>query len=80
MKTNDKYKVTFNMDIGDYEVGDTSANSVDYVGNDIQDLVREVIENDLSFPILFVKAEQGSIVGTFVDVEDQEDVVAVMYR
>ena len=73
-----KYKVTFNDYIGDYELGETSEGSVDFTGDDIDELVKEVIASDPSFPMVFKQVEEKDIIGLFIE-EGEDYPTAVMY-
>jgi hypothetical protein len=77
------YTVSFNIEIGDYEVGDSGMNSIDYAGDDIDQLAQEVVAGDPSFPLVFERVDAGRIIGVFRNVEEDIDdvyVVAVMYK
>jgi hypothetical protein len=73
-----KYTVSFNTDIGDYEVGESSRDSVDFAGDDIDELAAEVIADDPAYPLVFECVDDYGIVGVFRSVED-DYVVAVMF-
>ena len=81
MKVKGKYRVTFNMDIGGREIGDTRECTVDFVGDDIDALADEVITNEPGFPMSFNPVDEDNVVGWFYDVEDPEGgPVAAMYQ
>jgi hypothetical protein len=74
-----KYAVSFNTRFGDYEVGESGENSIDYAGNDIDALAAEAIADDPMFPMIFERVDdQRNVVGVFRDATDPESVVAVM--
>ena len=87
MKVEGAYKVTFNNDIGGYELGECSERTVDYVGDDIEELAKEVCGSDRKHPLTFesVADDDEGIVGVFLskpfygDETRDELVVAVMY-
>jgi hypothetical protein len=80
MKTpSGKYLVTFNGVEGDFYVGEERLNSIDYAGDDIADLVDEVISSDPNYPMGFQRLDQGDVVGVFHPVDNIEEVVAIMY-
>jgi len=76
-----KFKVTFND--GDYDLGgyDEGGDTIDFVGNDLDELVAEVIADSPNFPMRFVPAEDMSgdlgpdVVGAFYEAaaDDYED-------
>jgi len=87
------YAVTFNGTVGDYEVGDSHECSTDYVGDDLEELVREVIQDcSPDYPLTFVAIPFGDkdrIVGLFCTEDQMEDAdeigetpypTAIMYR
>jgi len=74
-----QYQVSFNTSVGDYEVGESRMDTVDFAGNDIDKLAAEVIADDLKFPIIFERIEDIGLVGVFRDVSDPDCVVAIMY-
>jgi hypothetical protein len=73
------YTVSFNTEMGDYEVGESSRDSVDFAGDDMFELAAEVIADDPSFPMVFERVEDDWVVGVFRSVED-DYVVAVMFK
>ncbi len=73
------YTVSFNTEMGDYEVGESECDSVDYAGNDIDELAAEVIADDPSYPLVFERVEDDWVIGVFRSVED-DWVVAVMFE
>ena len=79
MRVSGEYVVSFNTRIGQYEVGESSEDTVDFVGNDIDELAVEVIESDPSFPLTFERVtDNRSVVGVFRDKSYPDDIVAVM--
>ena len=73
-----KYTVSFNTEVGDYEVGESSMNTVDFAGDDMFELAAEVIADDAQFPMVFERVDgEYGVVGTFRGVED-DFIVAVM--
>ena len=73
------YTVSFNTEIGDYEVGESSRDTVDFAGDDVDALAAEVIADDPNFPMVFERVEGSCVVGVFRSVED-DYVVAVMFK
>lgn len=73
------YTVSFNTDIGGHEVGESSLDTIDFAGDDIDELAAEVIADDASYPLVFEREECGSLVGVFRSVED-DYVIAVMFK
>ncbi len=69
--------VSFNGSYGDFDIGDTWYHSADLEGDDIDELAKEVIEDDPHFPLIFIKNEDHNspIVGFFYseDEVDEED-------
>jgi len=79
------YYVTFNMHIrtqsgGDFEVGDTKMNTVDFIGQDIDELARQVVDDDDDFPLRFERLDNPPVVGVFHSVEDEWEVAYMMVR
>jgi hypothetical protein len=74
-----KYTVSFNTEIGDYEVGESSRDTTDFAGDYMFELAAEVIADDPSFPMVFERVEDDWVVGVFRDVEE-DCVVAVMFE
>lgn len=74
-----KFTVSFNTEMGDYEVGESSHDTVDFAGNDMFELAAEVIADDPHFPMVFERVEDSCVVGVFRSVED-DYVVAVMFE
>jgi len=74
------YTVSFNTEINYYEVGESSINSIDFAGDDIDALAAEVIADDPSFPMVFERIDEDGIVGVFLSVQDDYSVVAVMFK
>ena len=60
-----KYSVSFNMSIGEYEVGEADMCSIDYAGDDIDLLAAEAIKDDPDYPMTFERIESAQIVGVF---------------
>ena len=85
MKVTGAYKVTFNNNIGGYELGECSERTVDYVGDSIDELAKEVAVSDPNCPLTFEEVESDEIIGVFLskpfygDETREELVVAVMY-
>jgi len=85
MKVTGAYKVTFNNEIGGYELGECSERTVDYVGDDVEELANEVCGSDRNCPLKFEEVESDEIIGIFLskpfygDETRDELVVAVMY-
>lgn len=83
-------KVTFNNSC--YGVGDEHEVTVDYLGDDIEELVAFVLASDPNFPMVFVLATEDNVhdghdiddvVGYFYDASEADDdrfPTAVMYR
>jgi hypothetical protein len=75
------YHVSFNTEIFGYELGE--GETVDFVGDDIDELAQEVIADDTGFPMFFRKStDEGraeGLVGEFVSVDD-DYVCAIMYE
>ena len=80
MKVQETFKVTFNMEIGQYEIGEREMNTIDFVGDDIDELAKEVIASDPNYPMKFIPLCEGQIIGVFVDADDEECVAAVMFK
>jgi hypothetical protein len=79
IKATGKYAVSFNTCFGDYEVGESDMNSIDYAGDDIDVLASETIKDDPSFPMVFERVtDHRSVIGVFRDAKDLDCVVAVM--
>ena len=72
-----KYTVSFNTEVGDYEVGESSMNTVDFAGDNIDELAAEVIADEPTYPLVFERVEDDWVIGVFRSVED-DWVVAVM--
>ena len=73
------YTVSFNTEMGDYEVGASSRDTTDFAGDDIEELAAEVIADDPEFPMVFERVDEDGIVGVFR--ESEEDyIVAVMFK
>lgn len=72
------YTVSFNTEIGEYEVGESSRDSIDFAGDDIDELAAEVIADDPAYPLVFECVDDYGVVGVFRSVED-DYVVAVMF-
>lgn len=77
------YAVSFNSDAYDLGEGDT----IDFVGNDANELATEVINDEPTFPMTFVPGssaangeEYPDAVGTFHETVAPEYVVAVMFK
>ena len=77
------YAVSFNSDAYDLGEGDT----IDFVGNDVNELAAEVIDGEPIFPMMFVPGstaasgkEYPDAVGTFHETAAPEYVVAVMFK
>ena len=84
MKVSDwKYAVSFNICIDGEEVGDAYRESVDFVGDDIDELAEEVRYSDPDYPLVFKRQVcAGGIVGKFYDIPpnaEDEIVVALMF-
>lgn len=73
------YTVSFNTEIGDYEVGESSRDTVDFAGDDVDALAAEVIADDPAYPMVFERVDDDWVVGVFRDVEE-DYVVAVMFK
>ena len=72
------YTVSFNTEIGDYEVGESEMNTVDFAGDNIEELAAEVIADEPNYPMVFERVDgEFGVVGVFRSVED-DWVVAVM--
>jgi hypothetical protein len=67
-----KYTVSFNTRFGDEEVGDSGMHTIDHAGDDVDALAAEVIAEDPSFPMTFVRETDADskIVGRFFGVGD----------
>lgn len=98
MKVSDaKYTVSFNIcfsvhvsdgHYAEVEIGEDYMNSVDYIGDDLDELIAEVIASDPSYPMVFVYIEDDknfsrsdvyeSIVGLFYGKDNSEDPVALL--
>lgn len=76
-----KYVVSFNVEIDEYAVGDCYDDSIDYIGDDIEELAEEVI-TDLSRMLLsFIRVDHDVVVGIFVEGDEDEDCPSlIMYR
>ena len=74
-----KYTVSFNTEMGDYEVGESSRDTTDFAGDNIKELAAEVIADNADFPMVFERVEDDWVVGVFRDVEE-DYVVAVMFK
>lgn len=77
------YAVSFNSDAYDLGEGDT----IDFVGNDVDELAKEVIDDEPTFPMTFVPGstaangeEYPDAAGTFHETAAPEYVVAVMFK
>lgn len=77
-----KYKVTFNNYINGYEVGDTQMGTIDYAGDNIQELTKEVIADQLEdhFQIKFEEIQNKTVIGIFFESNEQDWPVAIMYK
>ena len=73
------YTVSFNTEMGDYEVGESSRDTVDFAGDKIKELAAEVIADDPACPLVFERVEDDWVVGVFRDAEE-DYVVAVMFK
>ena len=74
-----EYTVSFNTEIGGYEVGESLRDSIDFAGDNIKELAAEVIADDPAYPMVFERVDEGRVVGVFRDVEE-DYVVAVMIK
>ena len=74
-----EYRVSFNTTIGDYEVGASRMDTVDFAGNNIDELAAEVIADAPEFPMIFERIEDIGLVGIFCNASDPEEIVAIMY-
>jgi hypothetical protein len=70
-----KYYVSFNMRMNnDFEVGDSSMNTVDFIGDDIDALSAEVIADDPNYPMVFERSNvHRLVVGVFYGVDEGDD-------
>jgi len=74
-----KYIVSFNCDI-DQGFGDCDMNTIDYQGDNVEDLAEEVINSDPTFPMIFIRNDdlQDPVIGWFAEVNDNDYLVAIM--
>ena len=72
------YIVSFNTDFNGYELGDTCMNSIDFTGDDVDALVKEVINDDPKFPMKY--REGTNAIGEFYAADDEDYVVAILVR
>jgi hypothetical protein len=80
-----KYKVCFNGTYKSskyfFELSDEDSDTTDYIGNSIDELQKEVVEDDkecfLKFE-LYEMYDTNELVGTFLNTDN--DVVALMFR
>ena len=77
------YAVSFNSDANDLGGG----NTIDFVGNDVDELAKEVIDDKPTFPMTFVPGstaangeEYPDAMGTFHETVAPGYVVAVMFK
>jgi hypothetical protein len=87
-----KFGVTFNGCRGEFEIGDSMAGTTDYIGDDVNELVREVIEDSIvdDYPLLWIPHDDGGeVVGIFCDNDSVAEVLgtdetpyptAILYR
>lgn len=77
-----KYKVSFNICIGDEGVGDHYLRSIDFAGNDMKELVREVVLDDPNYPLVFQESiTEPYIVGRFYSAEGGDYcLTAIMFK
>ena len=76
-----KYAVSFNTRFGgngDYEVGESGEDSIDYAGDNIDALAAETIAGDPSFPLKFERVTHSTVIGVFREVEDETSIVALL--
>jgi hypothetical protein len=73
-----KYKVSFNCEIGGIGVGDEHQHTVDYVGNDLQELIKEVLEDPYETEYVGVVGQE--IIGYFRDKAHPDFIVALLYK
>ena len=83
IKATGKYAVSFNTRIGGYEVGECEMSTIDFAGDDIEVLAKEVIDDDPDFPMTFEHVWSETVVGVFREsgvITYDQDVCAVMFR
>jgi len=77
---NAKYIVTFNNAIENYEVGDCKETTIDFIGDDIDQLAAEVVADDPNYPLIFKKVvDECCVVGLFI-AEGDTSPTAIMYE
>lgn len=76
-----KYAVSFNVEIDEYAVGDSYMDTIDYIGDDIEELAEEVITDLSRLLVSFVRVDHDVVVGVFVEGDEDEDCPSlIMYR
>lgn len=77
-----KYKVSFNICIGDEEVGEQYLRSIDFAGDDMRELAREVVLDDPNYPLVFQESTtEPNIVGRFYSAEGGDYcLTAIMFK
>jgi hypothetical protein len=75
-----KYKVSFNTSIGEYEVGDSRCDTLDYAGDSIAELSNEVIDDSPEYPMVFKELDDGAVVGLFFATDSLDYPTAIMYK
>jgi len=77
-----KYSVTFNS--GEYGVGDEHESDVDYFGNNLEELIDEVLQNEKGDKLAFWKVNkiyEKPCVGVFAEeADDTKGAIAVLYE
>jgi hypothetical protein len=76
-----KYAVSFNNEIGNYSCGDNSDTTLDYVGDNKGELIREVLEDEPQASMIFKEiSDDTEVEGLFLNIEDGEEfIVAILY-
>jgi hypothetical protein len=75
-----KYKVSFNTSIGEYEVGDSRQDTLDYAGYNIAELANEVINDSPEYPMVFKEVNDRAVVGLFCQKDSLDYPTAIMYK
>jgi hypothetical protein len=75
-----KYKVSFNTSIREYEVGDSDCETLDYAGDSIVELAKEVIDDSPEYLMVFKEVDDGAVVGLFFATDSLDYPTAIMYK
>lgn len=73
-----KFGVSFNCEVEGEEFGESDMSTLDFYGDDITALAKEVVEDSSDFPLKFIKnpnyPNDSKIIGWFSSVEDDYEV------